>query len=93
MYVNGFWSEDCTFMAVVGSGSGKSLSPSNPYTGYLDKSTGQLVFEYLNYEGVNRYLWLGLYGSDGNAIPVDGTMNVRLDYFGTIDADLCPSDV
>ncbi len=70
-------------MAVVGSGAGTRLSPSNPYTGYLDKSTGQLAFEYLNYEGVNKDLWLGLFGSDGNEIPVDGTMNVRLDYSGT----------
>ena len=87
--MNGFWAEDCTFMATVGSPGGTILSPSNPYIGRLDKSTNELVFEYLNYKGVNRYLYLGLFGSDGNAIPVDGTMNVRLDYFGTLDADLC----
>ena len=79
-YVDGFWSEDCTFMATVGSGSG-----SNTYTGRLDKATKELVVETSNYKGVNEN-FLSL-------IPdVYGSINARLNYFGACDnfCDGCP---
>ena len=77
--VDGFWFDDCTFMATVGSANGRSFVPSNTYTGRLNKATKELVVETSNVEGVNRN-FLSL-------IPdVYGTINARLDYFGPCDA-------
>ncbi len=68
--VNGYWFDDCTFMATIGS-----RSPSNTYTGRHDKATNQLVVETSNYDGVNRNFL--------SIIPdVEGTINARLNYFG-----------
>ena len=78
--VNGFWFDDCTFMATVGPWH-KSSSFSNTYTGYLDKTTKQLVVETSNYEGLDKNFLIMFEG-------VYGTMDARLDYFDSC-ADFC----
>ena len=85
LYVNGFWAEDCTFMATVGSPGGTILSPSNTYIGRLDKDTNELVFGYSNYEGVNNKFLL--FFED-----VEGTMDARLTYFGNVEDNFCPDN-
>ena len=83
-FVNGYWFDDCTFMATIGSPSGRSFSPSNTYAGYVDKATKKLVVETSNYDGVNKNFL--------TIIPeVEGTINARLNYFGPCD-DWCNNE-
>ena len=67
-------------MASVGSVIGTKRAPSNLYTGYIDKTSGALVFETSNFEGINRSFLS--YWSDVTSTAEDdniyGSINVRL---------------
>ena len=78
MYVNGYWNQDCSFMASVGNGSGSRRAPSNLYKGYLDKISGALVFETSNFENAGGRAFLSFWDNVVEGQGIYGSISVRL---------------